>query len=159
MQGERFLLRLTKEIMEEMARHACEAFPEECCGVILAGERGDTLRRCTNIQNRLHAENPAAHHRDARTAYYIDPVEVQQILNEADRAGWSIKALYHSHPDHEAYFSAEDRAKAVAPWGDPLFGDAAYVVVSVFDRRVRRMKAFAWNPTAKDFTEIPIEAA
>ena len=158
MQGERFLLRLTKEITEEMARHACEAFPEECCGVILAGEGGVILRRCTNIQNRLHAEDPLTHRRDARTAYYIDPVEVQRILNEADRMGWEIKAIYHSHPDHDAYFSAEDKAKALAPWGDPLFGDAAYIVVSVFARQVRRMGAFAWNPAAKDFTEVPIEA-
>ncbi len=158
MQGERFLLRLAKGIVEEMARHACEAFPEECCGLILAGEGGETLRRCTNIQNRLHAEDPATHPRDARTAYYIDPLELLQIHNEADRRGWGIKALYHSHPDHEAYFSAEDRAKAVAPWGEPWYGDAAYVVVSVSDRQVRRMKAFAWNPAAKDFTEVPIEA-
>ena len=159
MQGERFVLRLTKGIVEEMARHASESFPEECCGVILTGDAGDILRRCSNIQNRLHAEDPATHPRDARTAYYIDPVEVQQILNEADRRGWGIKALYHSHPDHEAYFSAEDRGTALAPWGEPLFGEAAYVVVSVFDRQVRRMKAFTWDPAARDFVEVPIEAA
>jgi proteasome lid subunit RPN8/RPN11 len=159
MQGERFLLRLSKQIAEEMARHACETFPEECCGVILAGEGEDILRPCTNIQNRLHAEDPRSHPRDARTAYYIDPVEVQRILNEADRMDQEIKAIYHSHPDHDAYFSAEDKARALAPWGDPLFGEAAYIVVSVFDRRVRRVKAFAWNAAAKDFTEVPIEVA
>ena len=159
MQGERFLLRLGKQIVEEMARHARETFPEECCGVILATEAGDLVRRCTNIQNRLHAQDRASHPRDARTAYYIDPVEVQQILNEADRRGWAIKVIYHSHPDHEAYFSAEDRTRALAPWGDPLFGEAAYVVVSVVARQVRQMKAFAWDPAARDFVEVPIEAA
>ena len=159
MQGERFVLRLTRQVVEEMTRHALESFPEECCGVILTGEEGDTLRRCSNIQNRLHAEDPVTHPRDARTAYYIDPVEVQQILSEADRRGGGIKVLYHSHPDHEAYFSAEDQAKALAPWGEPLFGEAAYVVVSIFDRQVRRMKAFAWDPAAEDFVEVPIEAA
>ena len=159
MQGERFLLRLTKEIVEEMARHACEAFPEECCGVILAGERGDTLRRCTNIQNQRHAEDPIKYPRDARTAYFIDPKELFQIHRETNERGWAIKAIYHSHPDHEAYFSDEDRTAALGGGDEPQYPDAAYVVVSVFDRQVRRMRAFAWNPTAGDFTEVPIEDA
>jgi len=159
MQGERFLLRFAKGIVEEMARHACETFPEECCGVVLAREGGDLLRRCTNIQNRLHAQDPIAHPRDARTAYNIEPKELLHIHREVEDRGWAIKAIYHSHPDHEAYFSEEDRAAALDTGGDPLYGDAAYVVVSVVARRVRRMKAFAWNPAAKDFVEVPIETA
>ena len=159
MQGERFLLRLTKGIVEEMARHACEAFPEECCGVILAGEGGDTLRRCTNIQNQRHAEDPIRYPRDARTAYFIDPKELFQIHRETNQCGWEIKAIYHSHPDHDAYFSDEDRTAALGGGDEPQYPDTSYVVVSVFDRQVRRMKAFAWNPSTRDFTEVSIEAA
>lgn len=78
-----------------------------------------------------------------------------KILNEAEKKSLKIKAFYHSHPRHEAYFSTEDKARALA-WDEPLYPDTAYLVTSVYDRKVKAMRAFAWNEAIKDFSPVEI---
>lgn len=166
-------LTLTKSAFEEVSRHAQETYPEECCGIILSGKSDksdasgdldqseqsgeivDIVYRCDNIQNKLHAEDPQKHPRDATIAYYMDPNQLLKILNEAEKKSLKIKAFYHSHPRHEAYFSTEDKARALA-WDEPLYPDTAYLVTSVYDRKVKAMRAFAWNEAIKDFSPVEI---
>jgi proteasome lid subunit RPN8/RPN11 len=153
-------LTLTKSAFEEICKHAQETYPEECCGIILSDEStnfsdSDTVYRCDNIQNKLHAEDPQKHPRDATIAYYMEPSQLLKILTEAEKKSLSIKAFYHSHPRHEAYFSAEDKARALA-WNEPLYPDTAYLVISVYDRKVKDMRAFAWNESIKDFSPVDI---
>ncbi|MGH7900069.1 MAG: Mov34/MPN/PAD-1 family protein, partial [Candidatus Binatia bacterium] len=64
-------LRLQRETLDAIDRHAIESYPLECCGAILAVGGREQVRRITNIQDRLHREDPAAHPRDARTAYFM----------------------------------------------------------------------------------------
>lgn len=149
--------------MAVMRAHAEEAFPEECCGALFATPDGQVVRRMANIQNALHAADPATHPRDARTAYQMDPRELFEVNRDGDRPGWRIVLFYHSHPSHGAYFSPTDKARAL--WGDPE-GDAepsypgvAYVVVSVYERAVRDVKAYAWDEAARDFAEIAVQVA
>ncbi len=149
--------------MAAMRAHAEEAFPEECCGALFATPDGQVVRRMANIQNALHAADPATHPRDARTAYQMDPRELFEVNRDGDRPGWRIGLFYHSHPSHGAYFSPTDKARAL--WGDPD-GDAepsypgvAYVVVSVYERAVRDVKAYAWDEAARDFAEIAVQVA
>jgi len=146
---------LTKEAWNEISRHAQETFPEECCGVILANSVEDRVQRLENIQNKLHALDPATYPRTAVIAYAMDPRELESVIDAADKVGAKLKAFYHSHPDHEAYFSAEDKAFAT-PFGEPTFPKAAQIVVSVYDRTVKAIKAFAWSDEKKDFVELPI---
>ena len=49
------MIAIEAQAMEAMREHAEEAFPEECCGALLAGPDGQVVRPMTNIQNRLHA--------------------------------------------------------------------------------------------------------
>ncbi len=153
-------VRVSGAILEEMRRHAEEAYPEECCGIVTADPRGALeLRRCRNIQNDLHADDPTEHPRDARTAYYIDPQELLAVVREVDGSGGELSVLYHSHPDHDAYFSAEDRARAVMDgWDEPAYPGLSYVVLSVRDRRAAGEKAFVWDPATGEFTERALEA-
>jgi len=146
---------LTESVWTEISRHAAEAFPEECCGVILEHGGGEAVRRLSNIQNQLHALDPETYPRDAAIAYAMDPKELESTLDEAARGGARIKAFYHSHPGHEAYFSAEDKAFAM-PFGEPIFPEAAQVVISIYDRAVRRIAAYGWVEAEKDFVEIPL---
>ena len=140
---------------DALCRHAQETFPEECCGVVLSNGVKDQARRLENIQNKLHALDPATYPRTAAIAYAVDPRELESVIDDADKAGAKLKAFYHSHPDHEAYFSAEDKAFAM-PFGEPTFPNAAQIVVSVYDRTVKAIKAFAWSGEKKDFVELPI---
>jgi [CysO sulfur-carrier protein]-S-L-cysteine hydrolase len=146
---------LTETAWAEISRHAVDAFPEECCGVILENGGRDEVRRFKNIQNQLHALDPEVYPRDATIAYAMDPKELESTIDEAASAAAKIKAFYHSHPGHEAYFSAEDKAFAM-PFGEPIFPEAAQVVISIYDRAVKRISAYAWVETEKDFVEIPL---
>lgn len=148
---------LTGPAWEEISRHAAETFPEECCGIVLERSGGrDEVRRLQNIQNRLHALDPETYPREAAIAYAMDPKELERALDEAARAGAQLKAFYHSHPDHEAYFSAEDKAFAM-PFGEPTFPETAQIVVSIYHRAVRRIAAYGWSAGDKDFVELTLK--
>ncbi len=147
---------LNEAALAAIAEHAKATYPEECCGVILSGDGGDEVHRLANVQDRLHATDPRTFLRDARTAYTMDPKELEAVLEEAERRGLSFKALYHSHPDHDAYFSAEDRACAT-PFGEPTYPDTTQVVISVMSGSVGRVAAYAWSPQAGDFVEVALK--
>ena len=148
-------IELTEDAWTEISRHARETFPEECCGVVLSNGIADRVQRLNNIQNKLHALDPQSYPRTAAIAYAMDPLELESILREGEARGQKLKAFYHSHPDHDAYFSAEDKAFA-SPFGEPTYPDAAQIVVSIYNRAVKIIRAFAWSPMKKDFTEVPI---
>jgi len=152
-------VRLPSAILGDMRRHAEETYPHECCGVLIETADGRlTVRRCRNVQNELHAQDPAEHPRDARTAYTIDAQELLAITREVDRGAASLSAIYHSHPDHAAYFSAEDRTRAVIEeWDEPIYPGLAYVVVSVRDGRTADVKAFEWEAESSEFVERAVE--
>jgi proteasome lid subunit RPN8/RPN11 len=153
------VLTIEHAALAAMHAHAEEAFPEECCGVLFASPGGQVVRRMVNVQNRLHAADPARHPRDARTAYHMDTRELYEVNRAGDQPGWRIGLFYHSHPSHDAYFSATDRAQAL--WGDPTDGGepaypgVAYVVISVYERKVGDVKAYAWDESVRDFLEVP----
>jgi adenylyltransferase/sulfurtransferase len=147
-------LRLSKITLDLIDRHAIESYPNECCGAVSFGEGGETIHRIANIQDRLHAEDPIQHPRDARIAYFMDPKQLFAVLREADQAKRSLGLLYHSHPEHGAYFSDEDRARAMA-WDEPAYPEAAHLVVSVVGGRVKERLAVVWDPERREF--VPAE--
>ena len=145
---------LSQVSLEAIHAHACESYPDECCGMIVErGGRGEEVVRVTNLQNQLHAQDPEQFPRTAATAYTMGP-EAAPILLDADRGKLMLRAIYHSHPEHEAYFSAEDRLQALGGWDEPNYPDAAQIVYSVRSAEVRYAKAFAWDDAARDFVEI-----
>ena len=151
--------RVTKKDLGPILGHAAGEYPFECCGIITGpdGEEGEiAIHRCANIQNRLHVEDPVEHPRDARTAYYIAPDELLKILKTARENSRSIRAFYHSHTDHKAYFSEEDKRRALF-FGEPAYPDAKHIVVSVMGGKVGEIKVFSWDATAGEFKEEPLE--
>ena len=148
---------MSRDIIDELTAHAVATFPEECCGIVVERDGGLGAVRVTNVQNQKHAEHPEQFPRTAATAYTMGP-EAAPVLVDHDRGRLTIRAIYHSHPQHAAYFSAEDRKQATV-WDEPSYPDAAQIVVSVMDGRVRDVKAFLWDPTARDFLEVPLEIA
>ena len=148
-------LRLARTALDQMLAHARATHPEECCGAVLELGGRDVVRRFTNIQGRLHREDPAAHPRDAETAYAPEPRELFAALREGEAPGARVKAFYHSHTRGGAYFSGEDRARAM--FGDePAYPEVTYVVVSD-SRTPGEVRAFRWDEGARDFVEVPIE--
>ena len=134
-------------LIPQLDDHARSTYPEECCGLIVRD--GGTLRAipCDNLQNEMHAKYPEDFTRTAATAYYIDP---KHILEHQDQ----LCCIYHSHPDHGAYFSEEDQLVA-APFGEPNFPGVTYLVLSVMGGELADRQVFAWCDTEEKFTSSP----
>lgn len=146
---------LTERSLAAIGAHAREVYPEECCGLIV--ERGGLEQAvpASNLQNELHREDPVRFPRTAAVAYTMGP-EAAPALIGAERGELRLLAVYHSHPDREAYFSAEDRKHACDARGEPIYPQAAQIVVSVRNGEVRAMKAFRWDWHARDYVEEPL---
>ena len=139
--------------LEEIRMHALDEYPYECCGVVigfLGTKEEDILFRCTNIQNRLHKMDPKAYPRDARIAFNIEPKELIEVFNQIKSKGMILKSFYHSHPDHDAYFSDEDTKMALFD-GEPTYPDANYLVISVYNKVVKDEAWFEWNSETRSF--------
>ncbi len=147
---------LSPQAWGEISRHAQETFPEECCGVIFSAGAADRAQRLRNMQNQLHALDPQTYPRTAEIAYAMDPMELESVIQYAASNGEKLKAFYHSHPNHDAYFSAEDKAFA-CPFGEPSYPDTVQIVISIYNRAVKIIRAFAWSQEKKDFVEVPID--
>lgn len=154
------VLTIDPNLLNEIYAESERAYPEEACGFVTGTVNdGRTALRvipCKNIQNELHAKSPERYPRDAKTAYVIDPKEMQRIEAEAKAAGHEIISIFHSHPEHGVYFSAEDKGMA-APWGEPLFPNLSYLVVSVYGGKVVNASDFYWEPAKQDFIERKIK--
>jgi len=148
-------MELSELELKEIFAHAEEGYPDEVCGIVL-GRPGDptthAFRRCANLANQYHHEDAGRYPRDARTAYIMDPKGLLRIQAEADAKGLDVLMIYHSHTDHEAYFSQTDQELALFD-GEPLWPGARYLVVSVKGGKVSYFKIFKWDSVIKDFSE------
>jgi len=122
----------------------------------LSRDSADRAMPLKNIQNKLHALDPLTYPRTAVIAYAMDPLELDGVIRQAEAAGERLKAFYHSHPNHDAYFSDEDKAFA-CPFGEPTFPGTAQIVVSIYEREVKNRKAFLWSNEKSDYVEVPLQ--
>jgi len=145
------------EMIQEIRSHSEATYPEECCGVVFArpGSEGELtrVRPCRNAQNDIHALEPAAFPRTARTAYTIDARDLLAIEKEKRARNEIVRIIFHSHPDAEAYFSEEDQRCALFA-GEPLFPDVRYLVVSVKRGGAGEIRQFEWNAENRAFEVI-----
>lgn len=134
---------------DDMYSHAKEEFPNEACGVII-GRVGDAesveIVKCANIQQAMKEKYPEQFVRGADTGYFMDPKDVRRAFDLATEKGVEVIGFYHSHPNHDAYWSQEDhRAAMWAGTDEPSFPDATHVVVSIYNRVVKGAALFLWD--------------
>jgi proteasome lid subunit RPN8/RPN11 len=116
-------MKLPKSFVDEMAAHAVQDSPNECCGII-AGKDG----RATKL---FRAKNSEA----SPYRYNVDPKDLLQIFRECEDNDWTFHAIYHSHTASEAYPSPTDVRLAFWP-------EAAYVLISLSDPARPVVRAF-----------------
>jgi len=116
-------IRLRKDQVEAIVRHAQEEYPNECCG-LLAGKDGIVAEvyRATNVDHSPYT-------------YLMDPAEQLKFFKEMEARGWELVGIYHSHTHSQAYPSRTDVEKAFYP-------EAVYVIVSLQDRQNPVIRAF-----------------
>ena len=128
---------MTAAQLAEIYAHARAAFPAECCGY--ASDAG--VVRCTNAW-----QDPG---RGTDTAFAIDGAELFAFARSFDGPA-PARVVYHSHTNGRAYFSALDRAVAVAG-GAPAY-PVEHLVVGVTAERVVEAARFAWD--GADYVEV-----
>lgn len=128
---------LAAEIVEAMIAHAYTCHPEESCG-LLAGPSAVDIRMAYPLTNALHTH----------TNYTIEPSEHIKALRHADRHGWELVGVFHSHPHTRAYPSPTDVRLAMEP-------DWLYVLVGMerFDRPAIR----GFHIREQQVDEVPLE--
>ena len=127
------MFNLRRRHAEEIVAHAREEAPNECCG-ILAGKNGRALK----LYRAVNAER-------SPYRYDIDAQDLYRIHSEAQAEGWEFVAIYHSHPDAEAYPSATDVAMSRWPGGDKdvdRWPGVCYLIVSLRDPQSPQIRAF-----------------
>ncbi len=148
-------------VLRAIEGHCRAEFPNEACGFVLGpaseAQRLSHAQKALNAQDKYHARFPEEFPRTARTAYFIEPKAIMDTFDQARARGDAVKVIYHSHADHDSYFSEEDRRAAT--FGDDLAYAVAFLVVSVRGGEVRDRKLFAWEPAGKTFAEVPVQVA
>ncbi|HLW69489.1 MAG TPA: M67 family metallopeptidase [Candidatus Binataceae bacterium] len=149
---------IRRENFDQMIAQAEREFPFECCGFVIGDAVVEEVRAITNIQEQKHREDPAVFIRDARTAFLMEPREHLAVMQELDTRKLELKAVYHSHPEHDAYFSPTDRAQACSfDPSEPDYPGTVYIVLSVKGGKFARAAAFAWDDARRDFAETALQ--
>jgi proteasome lid subunit RPN8/RPN11 len=124
------------DVLDELYKHAVEAAPDECCGLIVGDEvrRYRQVHRCRNDMTAKHQGDPVAFPRDARTAFYMNEHDYMTVQKGAAGTGRQVTAVYHSHVGAGAYLSEMDLAYAESELFP--FPGADQIVVPVHDGKV-----------------------
>ena len=115
---------LASQFVEAVVAHARFTYPEEACGLLAVdGERRVRMAYCLTNRDR------------SRFRFTVDPTEHYHAWRHAERHGWDIGGVFHSHPASPAFPSQTDVAGALDP-------DWLYVIVSLSDESNPEVRAF-----------------
>lgn len=162
-------LTLPAHLLEQCYAHGRSAYPEEGCGVLSgpADDEGaldgaivgvvDTCHPLANIINQMHEEDPGRYPRTGKNAYFIDPGEMMRLDKALNAKGHKIKAIFHSHVDVGAYFSQEDKDRAL--WaGQPILPGIGYLVCGIKDGQPDGAVLAYFDDAAGDFLTVPVDS-
>jgi proteasome lid subunit RPN8/RPN11 len=121
-----------------------EAYPEECCGILLGTER-DAGKEVYDV---IRIGNAREENRTRR--FLITPEEYRRAEVAAGAEGLGVMGFYHSHPDHPARPSKYDLEHAW-PW-------CSYVIVAVEERIPAAVKSWVLKEDRSGFDEEIIDS-
>ena len=119
------MLRVPKQIYDQIVAHARRDHPDEACGVVAGPAGSDRPERFIPMTNA--ARSP--------TFYEFDSTEQFQVWKQMDDNDEEPVVLYHSHTATEAYPSRTDVSYASEP-------GAHYVLVSTRDENETEFRSF-----------------
>lgn len=139
MRGKKKML-LLKRALEEMAKHAEEAYPGEACGFLLSRKGEPPLvvatKRATNLK------------RGTRDRFEIPAKEIYEAERWANGNGLELAGFYHSHPDWPARPSKTDAKWA---WEGYL-----YLIISVREGKFSAARGWRWLFDEGRFKEVKV---
>jgi proteasome lid subunit RPN8/RPN11 len=121
---------IPEAIRSAIDAHAENCSPNECCGLI-ASDADGRVRFAYPTTNRA----PSPH------TYTVDPDEHFGAMLHAERMGWELSGVFHSHPDGPAMPSETDVEKALEPeWLYLIAAGAALRGFSIRDSQVAEVE-------------------
>jgi [CysO sulfur-carrier protein]-S-L-cysteine hydrolase len=131
-------MRIARMLLEEIASHAREEAPNECCGMV-AGRDGEATR--------VHrARNAEA----SPLRYAVHPSDQFRIITEIEECGEEVAAIYHSHTKSAAQPSQTD-INLAENWPDPV-----YLICSLADSEPE-VRGFAIRDGRVQEVELVVE--
>ena len=141
------------EVLDRL-RALCEADPErEVCGFVVRRAGALEAVPVPNVADRYHARDPEQFPRTSRDSYLMEPRAQLRVHEELAATGGEIAAVWHSHVEVGAYFSAKDRDDAIVD-GAPLLPGAEYLVLGVRRGRVDEVRCYRFEDG--EFVESPL---
>jgi proteasome lid subunit RPN8/RPN11 len=100
------MLKINKQLLEEIYNHGIETYPDECCGIMIGLAEGDirTVKKIFRAEN-LNKER-------SKDRYELNQKDFLRADRLAQDMELDIVGIYHSHPDHPSKASETDRQKA-----------------------------------------------
>jgi proteasome lid subunit RPN8/RPN11 len=135
---------LSESLFRQIEREGTEAFPNECCGILIGRDEGGQRVVHKLVQGKNTFEADEQYHR-----FSIDPRAQLRAEREAEAAGMAVLGFYHSHPDHPARPSDYDRDH-----GWPFY---SYVIVSIMSGKPADMTSWVLNEQTNAFDKQPID--
>jgi proteasome lid subunit RPN8/RPN11 len=99
-------------LVDKIILHCKEVYPKEACGILAGKDRVvQKVYKMTNIEK-------------SGVSYMMEPKEQFTVIKEMREQGLEMTAIYHSHPNSDAYPSPKDINLA-------FYEDSLYVIVSL----------------------------
>jgi proteasome lid subunit RPN8/RPN11 len=115
---------LPADMWDAIVAHARQEYPRECCGIISG--RDGRLEKLHSLRNIA----------EGNRFYEIDPAQLMHLeFEELEQAGTEIVAIYHSHPESQAYPSATDLDLAFWP-------EAVYLICTLENKAEPAIRGF-----------------
>jgi cysteine synthase B len=127
------------DVHAEIREHGAEAYPDECCGVLIGEESGHVLE-ASPLLNTTTGER--------KRRFLIGPDDYRVAEARAREVGSALIGFYHSHPNHPAIPSTFDL--------DHAWPNMHYVIVSVQGGRPEASRSWRLRDDRSAFDEEPI---
>ena len=116
-------MKISRKRFEEIVEQAKREYPYECCGILASKD------------DKVVAIHPLTNVDKSSVTYLANGAQQLAAIRAVEDASLTLAAIYHSHPNSPCYPSARDVNMAYYP-------DAAYVIISLLNRKDPEVKAF-----------------
>lgn len=123
------MIQLHASIVEAVVEHSRFAGVEEACGLLATDEKG-TVQFAYSLTNAARSAN----------SFTIDPSEFHGAACHAERLGWEIGGVFHSHPGGTLVPSKTDMDNAPSPaWLYVIVSGSQLAAFRIVGHRYRRL--------------------
>ncbi len=137
------MLRIKKELIDEIAKQGEKGYPYEICGFLLGNI--DYVNNTREALEVFQVENQNKERANDR--FEIAPQDYMKVENYADSKGLAIVGIYHTHPDHPDRPSQTDLMFAQP--------DMSYIIMSVNKGKAEKWRS--WELKDDHFEEESVQ--